>query len=60
MDELLSSCWEETVDAGPYELADGAKLDFRARRWASSWRVWSYWRSALELVTDLRFRQTTN
>jgi hypothetical protein len=28
MDELLSSCWEETLDPGPYALADGAKLDW--------------------------------
>lgn len=28
MDELLSSCWEETLDPGPYALAEGAKLDW--------------------------------
>lgn len=28
IDELLASCWEETVDAGPYTLAEGGKLDF--------------------------------
>ena len=27
IDELLSACWEETLDAGPYALDDGAKLD---------------------------------
>ena len=28
MDELLSSCWEETLDAGPYEVPGDAKLDW--------------------------------
>ncbi len=28
MDELLASCWEETLDPGPYDLPDGAKLDW--------------------------------
>ena len=28
MDELLSSCWEETLDAGPYEVPGEAKLDW--------------------------------
>ena len=27
VDELLAACWEETLDAGPYVLAEGAKLD---------------------------------
>jgi hypothetical protein len=28
IDELLAACWEETVDAGPYALGEGSKLDF--------------------------------
>ena len=24
MDRLLDACWEETVDAGPYDFAEGA------------------------------------
>jgi hypothetical protein len=28
IDELLGSCWEETLDAGPYTLADGGKPDW--------------------------------
>ena len=27
VDELLAACWEETLDPGPYALAEGAKLD---------------------------------
>jgi len=27
VDELLAACWEETVDAGPYTLGEGGKLD---------------------------------
>jgi hypothetical protein len=28
MDELLSSCWEETLDPGPYEFPESAKIDW--------------------------------
>ncbi len=28
VEELLSACWEETLDPGPYTLGDGAKLDW--------------------------------
>ncbi len=28
MDELLGSCWEETLDPGPYSLSEGGKLDW--------------------------------
>lgn len=27
IDELLAACWEETLDAGPYSLGEGGKLD---------------------------------
>jgi len=27
IDELLAACWEETLDAGPYTLGEGGKLD---------------------------------
>jgi hypothetical protein len=27
VDELLAACWEETLDAGPYTLGEGGKLD---------------------------------
>ena len=27
IDELLSSCWQETIEPGPYTLAEGGKLD---------------------------------
>ena len=27
VDELLAACWEETIDPGPYALAEGAMLD---------------------------------
>lgn len=27
VDELLAACWQETLDPGPYSLAEGAKLD---------------------------------
>ena len=27
VDELLAACWEDTLDPGPYALAEGAKLD---------------------------------
>lgn len=27
VDELLAASWEETLDPGPYALAEGAKLD---------------------------------
>lgn len=27
VDELLAACWEETLDPGPYVLAEDAKLD---------------------------------
>lgn len=27
VDELLTACWEETVDPGPYTFAEGTKLD---------------------------------
>jgi hypothetical protein len=27
IDELLAACWEETLDAGPYVLGEGSKLD---------------------------------
>lgn len=26
LDELLAACWEETIDPGPYSLAEGGKL----------------------------------
>lgn len=28
IDELLTACWEETLDAGPYTLPEGTKLDW--------------------------------
>ncbi|WNG39344.1 hypothetical protein F0U61_41035 [Archangium violaceum] len=28
MDELLGSCWEETLDPGPYSLSEGGKPDW--------------------------------
>lgn len=40
VDELLAACWEETLDPGPYALAEGAKLDLgvTVEEWARACR----------------------